>query len=88
MKIVKEQLEDIRELITDHDVALYHVDSGYTEGVELHTSNMKIYLWDDQNEQREWDENTNDYTPFKDLFISQLEKSIESLKNLKKQVSK
>lgn len=87
MKNVKEQLEDIREKITDEEVGLFLIDSGYTEGVQLQVDSLKIYLWDDQNESRDWDYDKNDYTPFEDLFLKELDKAINRLKNIKKQVS-
>lgn len=96
MKDIKEQIEDIRYLLDDWflknnqvqfpEYYLEYSTAGYYESVRLIITGsdieLKINIWDSENYQLEFNDETNEYEPFKDLVIRKVKIAINKLNEL------
>lgn len=81
VKAIQEKFFD--NTATEDKYLLRYTEEAYIEAVELivyeKDFQMKIQLWDSENEVREWIEEESDYEPFEDFLRKRLGKCVQSL---------
>lgn len=91
MNEIQKAVQKIQEELYDENPItkffLRYSQEGYTEAVSLHIYlidiNIEIDLWNDQNNNRLFDEDKNEYEDWKPFLIRKIEEASKSLIELK-----
>ncbi len=87
MNNIKEQIDKIQEEIDSktngENFYLRYIEEGFVQAISLivymYSMNIEISLWNSENEEREWVEETNDYEDFKTFLLRKINEAQMSL---------
>lgn len=89
MTNIQEQVEEIQDQIFDKDINTFFLTykkSGYVEAIGLniilHDINIEVDLWNDQDDTREIDEDTDELEPLKNFLKKKVKECIKSFEKL------
>jgi hypothetical protein len=71
---LKEQIENFIFHETPADVVFARVESPYWDGVECHFAGDVLRIWNSENSDLRFNEDTNDYEPFEEFVLRELER--------------